>query len=93
MMVLDVELQEAAVQRVHSFKALTVCQLNLVKMVLFGTQFISDVSAHLEQSIMEIDVSNVQMTKYITQVLDVPVQKAPLIQEQLAKQLIQTNVE
>lgn len=92
LMVLDVEHREVGVQKVHSSKALTVCLFNLVKMVLFGIQFISDVYAHLEQLTMVIDVSNVQMIKYIIQELDVLVQKVPLIQEQLANQLTQINV-
>lgn len=93
LMVLDVEHPEVAALEVHSSKALTVCLFNPAKMALFGIQFILDVYAHLEQLTMVIDVSNVRMTKYIIQELDVLVQKVPLIQEQLANQSTQINVE
>lgn len=86
LMVLDVEHQEVDVQKVHSSKVLTVCQFNPAKMVLFGIQSILDVFAHLEPLIMVIDVFNVQMIKFIIQVLDVLVQKVHSIQEQLANQ-------
>lgn len=59
----NVLLKEIPAQKAPSYKEITACQSHHVKMDLYGIQFILDVFALLAQSIMEIDVYNVQMIK------------------------------